>query len=57
MLRYCATVVPDVLTKACGVDRDLAERIGADILDRAEVFADLPADQRRVPIAPFIDRR
>jgi hypothetical protein len=55
MLRYCTTVVPDILTKACAVDGDLAERIGADILDRAEVFAALPADQRRVLIAPFLE--
>lgn len=36
MLRYCTTIVPDVLTKARDVDGNFAERIGtADSLDRA----------------------
>lgn len=36
MLQYCTMIVPDVLTKARDVDGNLAERIGMNILDRAE---------------------
>ncbi|SDT10812.1 hypothetical protein [Actinoplanes derwentensis] len=55
MLHYCSTVVPDMLTTVCGVDVDLAHRIGCDILDRAEAFAALTASDQRVLIVPFLE--
>jgi hypothetical protein len=42
-------------TEACEVQQDLAYRIGEDILERAEAFAALAAEERDVLIAPFVE--
>lgn len=55
MVKYCDQVLPDLLTSACDVDPDLARRIGADVLRRAEALATLPQRQQDVLIAPFVE--
>lgn len=39
MIEYCGDVLPHMLTTACGVESDLALRIGQDIRRRAEALA------------------
>src|SRR4051812_27999682 len=55
MVKYCDQVLPDMLTSACGVEDDLARRIGADVLQRAEALAALPEREQDVLIAPFVE--
>ena len=54
MIRYCGELLPDLLT-TCEVDEDLARRIGADVLRRAEALAALPTRDQDVLIAPFVE--
>ena len=44
-----------MLTNACDVEPDLAQRIGVDVLARAEAFAALPPGVQEVLIAPFVE--
>jgi hypothetical protein len=55
MIKYCGEVLPDLLTTVCGVDIELAQRIGADVLQRAEALATLSARDQDVLIAPFVE--
>jgi hypothetical protein len=55
MIEYCCDVLPHMLTAACGVDSDLAMRIGQDTLQRAEALATMPPRDQDVLIAPFIE--
>jgi hypothetical protein len=55
MVKYCYQVLPDMLTRACAVDAELARRIGADVLHRAEALAALPQREQDVLIAPFVE--
>ncbi|WP_345540585.1 hypothetical protein [Phytohabitans rumicis] len=55
MIEYCGDVLPHMLTTACGVDPDLALRIGQDILQRAEALASMPTRDQDVLIAPFVE--
>ncbi|MEV0132587.1 hypothetical protein AB0H83_29515 [Dactylosporangium sp. NPDC050688] len=55
MVKYCREVLPGMLTKACGVDADLAGRIGADVIQRAEAFAALSPGEQDGLIAPFVE--
>jgi hypothetical protein len=55
MIKYCGEVLPGTLTDACDVPADLAERIGEDVLARAEAFALLPQQEQEVLVAPFVE--
>ena len=55
VIKYCGEVLPDLLTTACHVDAELAERIGADVLQRAEALATLPTRDQDALIAPFVE--
>lgn len=55
MITYCGEVLPELLTSACKVNSDLAQRIGADVLQRAEALATLPTRDQDVLIAPFVE--
>src|SRR6266545_2316369 len=55
MITYCGQMLPDLLTTACGVDSDLAHRIGADVLHRAEALATLSPRDQDLLIAPFVE--
>ncbi|WP_433205351.1 hypothetical protein ACQP00_37655 [Dactylosporangium sp. CS-047395] len=55
MIKYCRDVLPGQLTKVCGVDADLAGRIGEDVIQRAEAFAALSSRERDGLIAPFVE--
>lgn len=55
MIKYCDELLPDLLTSACEVDEDLARRVGADVLQRAEALATLPTRDQDVLIAPFVE--
>jgi hypothetical protein len=55
MITYCGEVLPELLTSACKVDSDLAQRIGVDVLQRAEALATLSAREQDGLIAPFVE--
>jgi hypothetical protein len=55
MIKYCRDVLPDMLTEACGVEADLAHRVGEDVLLRAEAFATLPVRDQGVLVAPLVE--
>jgi hypothetical protein len=53
--RFCRVIVPGILTDVCHVDKDLAARVGEDILVRAESYAALDDTARDVLISPFAE--
>lgn len=55
MIKYCGEVLPGLLIDACEVDAELARRIGADVLMRAEAFATLSQREQDIVIAPFVE--
>jgi hypothetical protein len=55
MIKYCHEVLPDLLTSAGEVDEELAQRIGVDVLQRAEALATLSTRDQDVLTAPFIE--
>lgn len=55
MIKYCGEVLPGLLTDACEVDAELARRIGADVLMRAEAFATLSQREQDMVIAAFVE--
>ena len=56
MIKFCDEMLPGMLTDACDVPADLAERIGEDVLARAaEAFAMLPQHEQEVLVAPFVE--
>jgi hypothetical protein len=56
MSKYCGEAMPHMLVNACVVDRDLAHRIGVDVLGRAEALASLSTREQDVLIAPFVEK-
>lgn len=52
---FCRALVPGFLTEECQVDADVAARVGADILARAEAYAALDAQAQDVLAAPFAE--
>ncbi|MEV0792644.1 hypothetical protein [Kribbella sp. NPDC050459] len=55
MTTFCNENVVVLLHEACGVDVELAEQIGADILKRAHDFSELERADRDVLCAPFVE--
>jgi hypothetical protein len=55
MVKYCDTILPGLLTDACGVDAGLASEIAEDVVQRAAAFATLSDRAQDVLIAPFVE--
>ncbi len=55
MRRFCLEAMPSMLADACGVDAELAEVIGRDILARAEAFAVLDRTTQATLSASFVE--
>jgi hypothetical protein len=53
--RFCRTVMPEMLTGACGVDAGLAAQVGQDVLARGESYAALDDPARDVLMSPFAE--